>query len=396
MKRNVLHLIGSFHQGGSERQAVQLAHLLCESNHYRVHIACLNRSGMLLEEAERLDIGEIPEFPLTSFYDRNAIKQLRRFARFLQEREIDIVHTHDFYTNVFGITGAALARVPARISARRETEGFRTLAQKRIERAIYHLSHTIIANAEAVKQQLIKEGVREQKIVTIYNGLDVKRVTTMPALERDEALALFDLPREKERRFVTIIANLHHPVKDYPTFLRAVQRVCEAVPQVAFIIAGEGALMESMRSLAAQLGLEQSVFFIGRCERIAEVLFVSDVCVLSSKAEGFSNSILEYMAASRPVVATDVGGAREAIVEGETGYLVRAGDDEAMAKRIISLLQDPEKGRLMGKRGRRIIEERFSCEAQLAETQKLYERLAAQSHIVQLKPSAESVRRERF
>ena len=71
-----------------------------------------------------------------------------------------------------------------------------------------------------------------------------------------------------------------------------------------------------------ELGIEDSTFFLGRCENVAELLSISESCVLSSKAEGFSNSILEYMAAARPVVATDVGGAREVVSEGETGYLV--------------------------------------------------------------------------
>ena len=109
------------------------------------------------------------------------------------------------------------------------------------------------------------------------------------------------------------------------------------------------------------------------------MLSVSEICVLSSKAEGFSNSILEYMAAGRPVVATDVGGAAELIREGETGYLVPAGDDEMMAAGLISLLRDPNRSQMMGAEGRRIVEEQFSCEAQLARTEDLYERLLRQT-----------------
>jgi glycosyltransferase involved in cell wall biosynthesis len=99
------------------------------------------------------------------------------------------------------------------------------------------------------------------------------------------------------------------------------------------------------------------------------------VCDLSSRAEGFSNAILEYMAAARPVVATDVGGAGEAIVEGETGFLVPAGDDSAMAERIITLLREPERAQRMGRRGRQRVEHEFSCAAQLEKTLNLYERL---------------------
>ncbi|MDT4954759.1 MAG: hypothetical protein QOJ02_2897 [Acidobacteriota bacterium] len=374
---NVLQLTNSFHPGGSERQAVQLARLLSESGRCRVFVACLDRSGTLLDEAARLDIGEIPEYPLTSFYNPNALRQLRRFAAYLREHEIDVVQTHDFYSNVFGMAAAAHARVPVRIASKRETGGMRTAAQKVVERQAYKLAHAIVVNSEAVGSQLVQDGVRADKIVTVYNGLDMGRVKQRAEWGRDETLSALGLPREKTRRFVTIVANLQHEVKDHPTFLRAARRIHEAVPDAAFVLAGEGQLTDSLRALAAQLGLERDAFFIGRCGRIAELLAVSDVCVLSSKAEGFSNAILEYMAAARAVVVTDVGGAREAVREGETGYLVQSGDDETMAARIVSLLNDPEGARRMGERGRRTIEEKFSCEAQLKNTVNLYQELLA-------------------
>ena len=394
MKPNVLQLIDSFRQGGSERQAVQLSRLLHESGRYRVHVACLKDGGALRGEIERLGITEIPEYPLDSFYDGNMIAQLRRFARHLREREIAVVHTHDFYTNIFGMLGASLARVPVRIASRRETGGTRTKAQKAIERGAYRLARRIIANAEAVRLHLIEEGVPARKIEVVYNGLDVRRVTPAADLVRDDVLRSFGLPADRGRRFVTMVANLLLDVKDHPTFLRAARRVKATVPDAAFVLAGEGPLIEPMRALASQFGLSQDVFFVGRCERVAELLSVSDVCVLSSKAEGFSNSILEYMAAARPAVVTDVGGAREMIEEGETGYLVKAGDDEAMAARIVRLLREPEGARAIGERARTVVEERFSCEAQLRRTEKLYDELLAGAHAA-FAPNVEALGREK-
>jgi glycosyltransferase involved in cell wall biosynthesis len=128
-----------------------------------------------------------------------------------------------------------------------------------------------------------------------------------------------------------------------------------------------------------EFGIGRNTFFLGRCENLAQLLKVSDVCVLSSKAEGFSNAILEYMAAGRPVVATDVGGAREAIVEGQTGYTVPSGNDQLMASTVVSLLLDPEKANLMGERGRRVVEEQFSTRILLQNTEALYESLLASS-----------------
>ncbi len=372
VKPNVLHMIDSFEQGGSERQALQLVRRLHESGRCGVRLACLQNKGSLRGEADRLGLGEIPEYPLTSFYDRNFVTQLRRLARFLKENEIDVVHTHDFYTNIFGMTAAALARVRARIAYKGETDGFRTATQKRLERSAFRLAHRVVANSDAVRKQLIREGVPAEKVVKHYNGLDLKRVAVQSGATRDDILAMLSLP---ERRFVTIVANLQHAVKDHPMFLRAAARVRGAVPDAAFVIAGEGKLMSGLRELTAQLGLERDVFFIGRCDRVAELLSVSDLCALSSTAEGFSNAILEYMAAARPVVVTDVGGAREAVIRGETGYIVPTGDDQQMAERMVELLRDPKRARAMGERGKSIVKEKFSCERQLANTLGLYSEL---------------------
>ena len=394
MKHKVLHIVDSFEQGGTERQAIQLVRLLQVSGRCDVRLACLQKQGSLLIEADRLGLGEVPEYRLTSFYDRNFATQIRRLARFLKENKINVVHTHDFYTNTFGMTAAAIARVPVRIASKRETDGFRTPMQKRVERLVYRFAHQVIANSNAVRDQLIREGAPAKKIVTLYNGLDTARAMPSSGLSREAALAMFGLPQDSERRFVTIVANVNHPVKDHDTFLRAAARVHAAVANSAFVVAGEGKLMSSLQALAAQLGLERDVFFLGRCEQVADLLSVSDVCVLSSKAEGFSNAILEYMAAARPVVVTDVGGAREAVTEGETGYIVPAGNDEEMAERIIQLLRDPKRAQAMGERGRQFVAEKLSCSAQLERTLALYDSLLAQP-AMNFAPAAPGMNQER-
>jgi L-malate glycosyltransferase len=373
MRESVLHLIDSFEQGGTERQAVQLVRLLKESGRYEVRVACFNGRGVLRAEVERLGLGEIPEYPLRGFGHPKFAAQLVRFARHLRRERVSVVHAHGFYTNTFGVLGATLAGVPVRIASRRETEWLRTPAQRKLEQAVFRLAQAVVANADAVGRQVVAAGVPAEKVLTVHNGLDTARLT--PRLSRAEALARFGLPAG--RRLVTIVANLHHDVKDHPTFLRAARRVRERVAEAAFVVAGEGKLEGEYRALASELGIGDDVFFTGRCEGVGDLLAVSDVCVLSSKAEGFSNSILEYMAAARPAVVTDVGGAREAVEDGRNGYVVAPGDDEALAGRVASLLEDPSGARRMGEEGRRIVEAKFSCEAQLARTESLYESLLA-------------------
>jgi glycosyltransferase involved in cell wall biosynthesis len=231
----------------------------------------------------------------------------------------------------------------------------------------------VVANAGAVKDHLIEEGVREEKISVIYNGLDLTRFNLNGSA--GDALSRLNLEQVRGRPIVTMVANFEYRIKDHPMLLRAAQRVIREVPEALFIIAGEGELREETERLAAELGLQDACLFTGRCASVPDLLAASDVCVLSSQAEGFSNSILEYMAAGRAVVATNVGGASEAIVEGETGYLVNAGDDAAMAERLLSLLRDPERRAEMGRAARRVVEQKFSCESRLSTTAALYQRM---------------------
>lgn len=370
----VVHLINSFHVGGSERQAVQLVRLLREHSDHDVTLACLDRTGCL-RDASGVARQEILEYPLTSLHDLNAAKQLRRLAADLRDRDVSVLQTHDVYSNIFGLTAARLARTPARIGARRDTGGVGSTANRRVEAICYRSATRIVVNADAVRRDLVRQGVTASKVVVIPNGIDADRATS--ARTRDEALARFALPRQ--RRYVTLVANLHHAVKDHPTFLRAARRVRRAVADSAFLVAGEGELAASLRRMSDTLGLASDVHFLGPVDDIGDLLLLSEVCVLSSTAEGMSNSLLEYMAAGRPVVATDVGAATEVVVNGQTGWLVPAGDDAAMGARVVELLKDPVRASAMGARGKERVEEQFSPRAQVDRTLRLYDELVVPS-----------------
>lgn len=372
MKKNVLQFIGSFHQGGSERQAAQLTRLLKEDKTHNIFLAVMNNEGVLREEAEKIGFTAIPEFPLNSFYDANFFKQLRKCVKFLRENKIDIVHTHDFYTNVFGIAAARVARVPLKIASKRETGGMRSGAQQIIEKQIFKMADAIVANSEAVKSYLIENGVAAEKIRVIYNGLDLERLTPAET-DRKKICQEFSLPFGRNIKFITLVANLRHAVKNQPMFLRAAQKVLREIPDAHFVLAGEGEFKESLEKLAKEFKIAENTHFIGRCGKIPELLSISNVCVLTSFAEGFSNSILEYMAAGKPVAATNVGGANEAVVDGETGFLIESGDVRALADRLIELLENEEKAAAFGENGRKLVEKKFSPENQLKKTLELYE-----------------------
>jgi len=392
MKPRILQVVDSFHQGGTERQAVQLTRMLHETGRYIVHVACLTDEGILKADVERLGLEPIHAFPTISFYHPSTGAQLVRFVRTLRRLKIDLVHTHDFYTNILGMAAATLARVSARIASRRETDPNRTAAQRWVERRAFGAAHQVVVNADAIGADLIALGVPAAKIRTVYNGLDPARFPVIAAGSRADRLrALGISPRH--RQVVTILANLRLTLKDHPTFLRAAALVYAAARDTAFVVAGEGPLLEPLRQLVSDLGLSDCVYFTGRCENVGDLLSVSDVGVLSSTSEGFPNVLVEYMAAGLAVVTTAVGGAAEAVRDGWTGFVVAPRDEKAMAARILHLLNRPDEARIMGTRGRAIAWDQFSCAAQLAAVEQLYDRLLARRFVSRDYPSERSERR---
>lgn len=370
MKKRILQFIGGFHQGGSERQATALSCALKSEGTHEIYVATLNNDGVLRAGMDAAGFTEIPTFPLTSFFNANFVRQVRSCAAYLKENKIDLVHTHDFYTNVFGMAAASLAGVEAKVASKRETGGMRSRSQDFVEKLAFGRADAIVANSIAVRDHLTARGISSDKINVIYNGIDLSRFESAE-ISRDK----FGLPKNENIRFVTIVANLRHAVKNVPMFLRVAKCVADSVPKTHFVIAGEGELEAKLKEFAVELGIDKKVHFIGRCSDVPGLLSTSSVCVLTSTAEGFSNSILEYMAAGKPVIATDVGGAAEAVVEGETGYLVESDDDAKMEERLIELLNDDAKATVFGNAGREIVREKFSNDAQLRNTMRLYNSL---------------------
>ena len=372
MKKRILQFIPSFHRGGSESQSIALTGLLKAEGSFDVFAATLNGEGVLRPTADVIGLPEIPEFALTSFYNPNFVRQVRLCSKYLIENKIDLVHTHDFYTNVFGMAAAAYAGISARVASKRETGGVRTRSQESVEKLAFSAANAVVANCEAVREYLIKRGVSPKRIHIIYNGIAPEPPATKSLKAED-----LGLPGEESVRFVTMVANLRHDVKNVPMLLRAAKRVSETEMNAHFVIAGEGDLTGAMRDSASQLGVADKVHFIGRCDDIRALLSLSHVCVLTSIAEGFSNSILEYMRAGKPVVATNVGGAAEVIVDGMTGYLVDSNDDEALADHLLEFLRDETKAKEFGAKGREAVVEKFSQKTQLDRTIEIYNKLLA-------------------
>ena len=184
--------------------------------------------------------------------------------------------------------------------------------------------------------------------MVIYNGVNPNRTGVQPG---ETAAARAELGLPEGSPVAGIVARLVDG-KDHFTFLRAAARVHESVPDCHFLVVGEGPMRARLEEEAAALGIVNRTHFVGTRVRVAPLIDCMDVAVLSSQdLEGCSNFLLEAMALARPLVATDIGGNRELVQDGENGYLVPCRDPQAMAGAITSLLEDGQLAERMGGAG---------------------------------------------
>ena len=371
-KLSVLQFLTIFGIGGTERQVLNLVQGMNRSR-FGIEVACLKRWGALLPEMEATGVS-ITEYKTTSLYNHVAAWNQMKFLRHLKRRKIDIVHTYGFYSNVFGLAPARLAGAGAVLASIRDTGEHQTPMQKRIEKLFCRMADCIVTNAEAVRRRLTDEGYDAAKIVVIHNGIELSRYTKKPAelgLHRELGVA-------PTTPLVAVFARLNE-LKGIEYFLRAAAGLIEHFNDVRFLIVGDGASRPELEKYVERLGLSKHVVFLGFRLDVPTLLSEIAVSVLPTLSEGFSNSLLEAMAASVPVVATDVGGNPEVVEKGVTGLLVPPRDAEALARAIGQFLDQPSLGTKFGVAGRERVSKRFTLEQMTQSTERLYERLTERS-----------------
>jgi glycosyltransferase involved in cell wall biosynthesis len=221
-----------------------------------------------------------------------------------------------------------------------------------------------IANSRAGERFLQSRGVPGYKTDVVYNGVNEKRISITPAevkSVRDE----LGIPVDDV--VIGVAASLT-PAKDHQNFLKAAARVANEVPETRFLIVGEGPLLWSLEQQASCLGLRERVIFAGQHPDVAPYIANFDVAVLpSNNYEGCSNFLLEAMGIGTACVATDVGGNRELITDGENGLLVPARDHEALANAIIKLVRQPELAIRLARAANQRLRNDFSLQRMVAE-----------------------------
>lgn len=349
--------------GGTETMIMEYAQHLHRQG-YDVRVRSLVEDGpvisLLRQEGIRAD-----SVRMRGAYDVGGL--VRLVARLRRERP-DILHTFLFHANILGRIAGRFLRIPVVISSQRSIDDWRRLPHTLLDRWTAPWADLIISNSEAGRRRLlVRERLPAEKVITIHNGLDLSKYR-LDGAARSVADSLGIDPTAP---IVGMIANLL-PSKGYDLFLRAASEVLTQVGHARFLVVGEGRLRTQLMGLASECGLEDKVLFLGYRRDIPELLSAMDVFVLSSRWEGLPVAVLEAMAMAKPVVATDVGGVSELVVDGETGILVPPGSSHELARGIVTLLRDPERARRMGERGRERVESEFRVDAMCRTTEQVY------------------------
>jgi glycosyltransferase involved in cell wall biosynthesis len=376
----VLLFVNGFGMGGTERHVVNLGRALDRSR-FEVHLACFKRWGHLLGEIEDRGL-PIREYPIDSLHNHRTIRQQWRFAQDLIRHRIQVVHTHNFYANVFALPAARLAGIPVVLASIRDTGVYQTPFQKNVQKLACRLAHLVVVNAGAIRDWLVADGYREDRIVVIRNGVDLSgfgRPVQGRGVRRE--LGIPD-----GAPLIVVVSRLHE-LKGLDDLLDAVAILARRRRGVHVLVVGErfmarsgepvrdDAYQQVLERQAARLGIGDRVRFTGFRSDIPALLAASTVSVLPSLSEGLSNTVLESMAAGVPVVTTRVGGTPEAVTDGETGLLVVPKDPGALARAIGRVLDDPALARSLGENARRRIERHFSLEGMARTTGDLYRSL---------------------
>ncbi len=369
----ILHVNNTLRDiGGAEECVVRLAQGLRDRG-FEVFVALTDDRGVLADRLRGVPVTtlyrprrSVVRLPL---FLADVILVIVRLRRLMKQLKIDVLQTHLPDSDLLALAAARLAGVPVRLYTFHSTQFMpqrrRTSLRRRLRlratRLGAALATRLVAVSEAIGDNMVAlAGLSRNRISVIPNGIsprEFKAGADPIAVRREFGLG-------PDQPLIVTVGHLHS-YKNQAMLIRAAARMSRSAPEARFLIAGEGDMRPRLEGLRDRLGLENSVWLPGRRRDVPSLLAAADVFVLTSRWEGLPVSVLEAMALARPVVVTRAPGCIEVVRDGLTGFVVEQDDDQALARRLIQLLNDPELAGEMGRRGLGRVEAAYSLEKNL-------------------------------
>jgi L-malate glycosyltransferase len=373
----VLQIVNQFAIGGAEGQFV--ARVRRHPAGFRPVVACIHKTGPNLKAIEAIGL-PVEEFGLRgSLAQLNTGHQVLRLAAFIAREGVRLVHANDFYANLLAVPAARLAGAKV-IASRFDLGHWYSRGHHVLEALASRAADEVYTNAEAVREMCIaQEGIPPDRVVVVHNGIDLEEfdcARRRPLLAPVPGLELGEDGRSR-RPTVAMVANLY-AVKGQLELIEALEIARRSVPELLVLCAGEGPMRPVLEQQIRARGLSESVVLLGHRLDVPAILQRAHLGCLCSHAEGLSNAVIEYMAASLPVVATAVGGNVELVTEAgsrASGHLVPPHRPAALADRLIGLLRDPAPRAALGAAGRARVEADLTLTAMIEKTGALYDRV---------------------
>lgn len=352
--------------GGGERIVLKLAALLPQYG-YRASILTfsIHPKSVVLKSPPC----PIYLLPLQRTYDLKAFRAALDFRQFLKQQNIQIVQTFFESSDLWaGLVTRTMSKAKL-VWSRRDMGILRARKHNLAYKLMASAPHAVFAVSEQVRQHCIEvDRIDPARVQTIYNGLNLAdwNPGSVPAKTPGEVR-------------VTTVGNIRR-VKGHDVFIKAAAAIVPHFPNVSFSIAGdvlEPDYFVELQTLVRDLKLSNQFHFVGGVTNLREHLSSSDIFVLPSRSEGFSNAIIEAMAASLPVVATNVGGNPEAVKDRISGFIIPSDDPAALSAAIARLISDPAQAKSMGEAGKKLATEKFTTAAMMGKIAAAYQSLLA-------------------
>ena len=361
-KIKVLFIVSNLSAGGQERQLIELLKGLAINKDINCELVIFSHN---------IHYNDLKKFEINIHYilrrHRKDIIVFFKFFKLCKKIKPDIIHT-------WGPTPAGYVFLIAKILGIKFINGFiRNAFVPKIfdnnwfrSKLTFPFSDIITSNSKA---GLISYGLQNnRKGIVIYNGFDLKRI------EHLEDKELIKKSFSIKTKYVIGMVAAFSDKKDYETYIKAANIVLEKKNDVTFVAVGNGPNLDKCKSLV-NLIFKDRIKFLGMQEDVESIVNIFDIGVLATYTEGISNSIMEYMALGKPVIATDGGGTNELLINNETGYLVEQGNVEQLTRKMLILLENSEKAKKMGNSGRNRIISKFSLEKMINSYFQLYKNI---------------------